>query len=292
VTVTAQSAESLVKDVGKDVRAISAAGQRITSDMSAIVANVRAGRGSVGRLLNDDTLYKQARDISEQAQKAVANLREASEQAKAAIADFRGNGGPMKGITGDLAQTLEFARDAMQDLAENTEALKHNFFFRGYFNRRGYFDLKDVSVHQYRTGVLEQAGRVPLRIWLQSAVLFSRDATGKEILTDGGRARIDSAMSVFIRYPKDSLLVAEGYAVEATGDRQFLLSRARATLVRDHVVSRFGLDPAAVAVMPMGAEAADSPAGKTWDGVALTLFVSKEAFDASNAVAQGLIDGK
>jgi phospholipid/cholesterol/gamma-HCH transport system substrate-binding protein len=97
----------------------------------------------------------------------------------------------MKGLTGDLSQTLDYARDAMQDLAENTEALKHNFFFRGYFNRRGYFDLSDVSVQQYRSGVLEQAGRVPLRIWLQSTVLFARDTDGKEILTDAGRAESD-----------------------------------------------------------------------------------------------------
>ena len=99
-------------------------------------------------------------------------------------------------------------------------------------------------------------------------------------------------MSMFVRYPKDSPLVIEGYGVEATGDQQFLLSRGRATIVRDYVVSRFGLDPGVVAVMPMGAEATGSPSGDTWDGVALTLFVSKSAFAAPKAVAQGLIDHK
>jgi phospholipid/cholesterol/gamma-HCH transport system substrate-binding protein len=271
--------------------AVTTSGRKVTQDMATIIANVRAGRGSIGKLITDDALYKQARDISEQAQKAVANLREASEKAKDAIADFRGDGGPVKGLTGDLSQTLEYARDAMRDLAENTEALKHNFFFRGYFNRRGYFDLSDVSVQEYRSGALEQAGRVPLRIWLHSAVLFTRDATGKEMLTDAGRARIESAMSVFVRYPKNSPLVIEGYGLEATG-HQFLLSRGRATLVRDYVVTRFGLDPGVVAVMPMGAEAEESPSGDTWDGVALALFVSKSAFTAPKAVAQGLIDQK
>ena len=290
VAETAQSAQSLVKDVSTDVRAIAASSHKATDDVAAIVASVRAGRGSVGKLLTDDALYKQARDISEQAQRAVANLREASEKAKEAIADFRGEGGPMKGLTGNLSQTLEYARNAMRDLADNTEALKHNFFFRGYFNRRGYFDLNDISVQQYRSGLLEQAGRVPLRIWLQSSVLFAHDATGKEMLTDVGRARVGSVMSMFVQYPKDSPLVIEGYGTEATADQQFLSSRSRATLVRDYVVSRFGLDPGRVAVMPMGADAPGSPAGATWDGVALTLFVSKEAFIAPKAVAQGLID--
>ena len=292
VTDTAHSAQAVVRAASTDVRAIAASGRKATTDIATIVANLKSGRGSVGKLLTDDALYKQARGISDQAQKAVANLREASEKAKDAIADFRGEGGPMKGLTGNLSQTLEHARDAMQDLAENTEALKHNFLFRGYFNRRGYFDLSDVSVQQYRSGLLEQAGRVPLRIWLQSSVLFTRDATRKEMLTDVGRARIGSAMSMFVRYPKDSPLVIEGYGVEATGDQQFLLSRGRATIVRDYVVSRFGLDPGVVAVMPMGAEATGSPSGDTWDGVALTLFVSKSAFAAPKAVAQGLIDHK
>jgi phospholipid/cholesterol/gamma-HCH transport system substrate-binding protein len=292
VTATAQSAQSLVSEVSGDIRAIVASSHKATADVATIVANLRAGRGSVGKLLTDDAFYQQVRDISNQAQKAVTNLREASEKAKEAIADLRGEGGPMKGLTGDVSQTLEYARDAMQDLAENTEALKHSFFFRGYFNRRGYFDLSDVSVQQYRGGMLEQAGRVPLRIWLQSSVLFARDTAGKEILTDAGRARIGSAMGMFVRYPKDSPLVIEGYGGEAAGDDQFLLSRSRAALVKGYVVSRFGFDPGLIAEMPMGAEAVHSPSGDTWDGVALALFVSKSAFAEPKPVAQGLIDHK
>jgi hypothetical protein len=86
--------------------------------------------------------------------------------------------------------------------------------------------------------------------------------------------------------------VIEGYGMESTGDQQFLLSRARARLVRDYVVTRFGLDPGVVAVMPMGAEAEGSPSGDRWDGVALALFVAKSAFAGPKAVAQGLIDQK
>jgi hypothetical protein len=40
-----------------------------------------------------------------------------------------------------------------------------------------------------------------LRIWVKSSVLFEKDANGEERLTDDGRARLDSAMSQFIRYP-------------------------------------------------------------------------------------------
>jgi hypothetical protein len=40
-------------------------------------------------------------------------------------------------------------------------------------------------------------------------------------------------------------------------------------------VRKYGLDADFVAVMPMGAEAEGSPSGKSWDGVALTMFVSR-----------------
>ena len=161
----------------------------------------------------------------------------------------------------------------MSDLAETTEALKRNFLFRGFFNRRGYFDLDDVTVEQYREGVLEAKDRRALRIWIGSPVLFERDANGEERLSDGGRARIDSAMSQFVKYPRTSPFVVEGYARGATTDVRFLLSRARARLVRDYIVGKFGLDPGLVATMPMGDRADGAPESETWDGVALAMFV-------------------
>ena len=140
---------------------------------------MREGRGTVGQLLTDDALYQRAKTIAADAERAMANVREATDEARAAIADFRGEGGPVKGLTGDLQQTLAAARDAMSDLAEKTEALKRNFFFRGFFNRRGYFDLDDVTVEQYRQGALETKDRRVLRIWVGSPMLFERDANGR-----------------------------------------------------------------------------------------------------------------
>jgi hypothetical protein len=42
---------------------------------------------------------------------------------------------------GDLRATLVSVREAMSDLAEDLEALKHSFFFRGFFKDRGFYDL-------------------------------------------------------------------------------------------------------------------------------------------------------
>jgi outer membrane protein OmpA-like peptidoglycan-associated protein len=84
-------------------------------------------------------------------------------------------------------------------------------------------------------------------------------------------------MSTFVRYPRNTPFVIEGYAREVTADRRFLLSRSRAQLVRDYIVGKFGLDGNYVAVMPMGEDADGAPSGNRWDGVALALFVATSA---------------
>lgn len=273
VSTTAEEAQTLMTDLGKDAREIMASTQTVTKDLTLIIAGVRDGKGSVGKLLTDDALYVSVKKIAAEAEKAVATLREASQQAKDAVSDFRGGNGPMKGISGSLQQTLLSAKDAMSDLAENTEALKRSFFFRGFFNKRGYFDLDDISVQQYRQGALQTKDRRVLRIWVSAPVIFEKDANGKERLTEDGEARLDSAMATFVEYPRTSPLVIEGYAQEPTNDGRYLVSRARAQLVRDYVVGKFGLDPNYVGVMPLGAEASSSPAGDRWDGVALAMYV-------------------
>jgi phospholipid/cholesterol/gamma-HCH transport system substrate-binding protein len=278
VTVTAADAQELMKDMGGEVRTLLAAANRVGADVNTIVAQVRQGRGTLGKLLNDDALYANVQAMSADAQKAVATVRQASEDARAAIADLRGDKGPVKGLTADVQQTLHSARDAMADLAETTEALKRNFFFRGFFNRRGYFDLDDVSVEQYRQGALETGDRRVLRIWLTADVLFERDANGVERLSEGGLVRLESAMSQFVRYPQKSPFVVEGYSLDATGDARYLSGRTRAQLVRDYIVGKFKLDPNYVATMPMGSEAPGSPSGRDWNGVALAMFVERSAF--------------
>ena len=158
-------------------------------------------------------------------------------------------------------------------MAETTEALKHNFLVRGFFTQRGYFDLADISVEDYRKGVLENKDRRALRLWIKAELLFERDDKGVERLSQGGRDRLDSAMSQFVKYPRTSPFVVEGYAQAPTADRRFLLSRSRAGLVRDYIVGRYGVDPKVIVAMPMGAKATDSPSGNTWDGIGLSLFV-------------------
>jgi phospholipid/cholesterol/gamma-HCH transport system substrate-binding protein len=77
VSETANAAEALVDDVGAEVRAIAESGRRLTDDLTAVVAGVRRGEGTVGRLVTDDGLYESARRIAAEAEGAVGNLRRA-----------------------------------------------------------------------------------------------------------------------------------------------------------------------------------------------------------------------
>lgn len=276
VTLTAKDAQTLMGDTGNEIRAITASTQRLARDLQGVIADVRQGRGSIGKLINDDELYDKVRSIAGEAEKAMADLRTAAATAKDAVNDFRGQDGPMQGVVGDLQVAITAARETMTDLADNAEALKRNFLFRGFFNRRGFFDLQDISVDEYRRGALETDTRKPLRIWASADVLFVQSPEG-ERLTDDGRRRLDSAMAPYLRYPRTTPIVVEGYAGGATSDVQFLQSRSRAQAVRDYIVGRFGLDPRYVTTMAMGANAAGSPSGDRWEGIALTAFVELAA---------------
>ena len=275
VSSTATDAQALIKDTGNEIRAITASGQKVAADLQLVMSRIRQGEGTIGKFVTDDAFYDRARNIATEAERAMVDLREAARTAREAIADFRGNDGPMKGIAGDLQQSLVSAREVLTDLADNTEALKRNFLFRGFFNRRGFFDLDDVSVADYRQGALETGNRQVLRIWAHADVLFEKLPDGTERLTDDGRGRLDSAMGTFVRYPRNTPIVVEGYAGSGTTDVQFRLSRHRAQQVRDYIAGRFGLQPQFLAVMPLGADALGSPSNDRWDGVALAAFVEK-----------------
>ena len=88
--------------------------------------------------MNDDELHRRAIGIATHAEEIASNAREVVEQARQAIVKLQGKDGPVQGMAANVKQTLDDARLAMAGFAENMEALKRNFFFRGYFNRRGY----------------------------------------------------------------------------------------------------------------------------------------------------------
>jgi phospholipid/cholesterol/gamma-HCH transport system substrate-binding protein len=286
VALTAEDAHAMLEDVRPDFTAIAKNAGRISADVQQISARIRGGEGTIGKLVNDDALYQRAREIAEEAKSVMANIRQVSDDTRKALSDFRSKEGPAQGLMSEMRVTMGQTREAVSDLADNMEALKHNFLLRGFFNRRGYFDLDAISPADYRNALLENGKRKAARIWLASRVLFEArpggpEALGEapaETLTADGKARLDSAMSAYLKYLPTNPIVVEGYATGSTVDERFRLARRRAGTVREYLLGRYELPPQSTGYIALGDEAVGSPEGDgKWDGVAITLFLDREA---------------
>ena len=237
--------------------------------------------------MKDDELYRRATHFVKSAEDIAANTKEAVQQARQAFEKLQSYDGQVTGVTASLKETIESTRTAMAGLSANMDALKRNFLVRGFFKRRGYFTLAEISPDEYRKGALTDDGdRRAVRVWLRADVLFEvipGESPGKppgkpgaERLTDDGRARLDSALAATVSRLADGVLMVEGYSHDGLVAEQYVASRARAVLVRDYLIGRFHLDPDAVGLMPLGRKAiAESPTGDAWNGIALAAFLEK-----------------
>jgi phospholipid/cholesterol/gamma-HCH transport system substrate-binding protein len=273
VQQAAIDADTLLTRVTDDVVEITQAGSRIAKDAAGLSARVRAGEGTVGRLFADDELYREATNLTAEARATVENLRRLSERAARVLETAGEQSGTVANLAGSLQTTLASTEAAMTNLTEATEALKHNFLLRGFFKRRGYFNLAELSPIDYRQGALEQEGRKALRIWVPAALLFEKTTPGLAVLTDTGRERLDSAIGEFLKYREAGPLVVEGHAQGPDTAERYLVSRTRAVVVRDYLVRRFELDPTATGVMALGADPVGTPPTPAWEGVVLAVFV-------------------
>jgi phospholipid/cholesterol/gamma-HCH transport system substrate-binding protein len=291
----------VISDVGAQVDKFASTGNRITDDVSSIVTSVKQGQGTIGKIITDDRLYNQLRDLASEGQMTMTNFKGASEDMKtisedlkargigdkveqvadniqtlaqealATIRSFQSPDGASGGLMADVRQTLSNANEAMSDLAEDMEALKRSFFFRGFFNNRGYFDLDTVTVGDYREGRF-LPDRQKVSEWLEGSTIFGNSAAGREQLTPQGREKLDFAMASFLRYSKNEPFVIESWAGPGTEPSSVLRARERGIMVSDYLIKKFDLKPNYVGVMPMNAVPA---AGQARDGIGLVLFPPK-----------------
>ena len=268
-----QEAHALFTNVTPEIQAMAENGNRISADTREMIAKINGGQGTLGKLINDDALFVQARELADEAKSVMANVKLVSDEARRAIVDFKSKDGPAMGLMADMRVTLGEAREATSDLADNMEAMKHNFLLRGFFNNRGYFDLDAISPEQYRNGVLENGKRKAMRIWLSADVLFEPGPEGTEMLSQDGRARVDSAMATYLKYLPANPLVVEGYATEGTVGERFSKGRIRAGIVREYLRGRYELSPQATGFISLGNDVVGSPNDDRWDGVAIALFL-------------------
>ncbi|HST11638.1 MAG TPA: MlaD family protein, partial [Terriglobales bacterium] len=182
------------------------------SNLSEVIADLKDGRGTAGALLRDEAMADRVREAVKNVQQATADLGHASHQADAMVSDLNTRQVPQKAgdlmdslnasarqvqqIISDISNPDQLGRSAgtnvreslmnanttAENLAEATEALKHNFLVRGFFKKRGYYNLADISPDKYRRDrvFLSPTNR---RAWIAGSQLFQNGSNGEEELS-------------------------------------------------------------------------------------------------------------
>jgi phospholipid/cholesterol/gamma-HCH transport system substrate-binding protein len=277
---TADTADTLLTAVAPDLKQMAASGAKVTTDISTMAEGIRSGKGAIGKLVTDDELYTRLIGLAAKADTIAADTGKVIANAKNALDGFQSKDGPVQGMTASVVQTMDDARAAMAGLAENMDAMKHNFLLRGFFKGRGYYELAQIAPADYRKGVLlKDSDRQLVRVWQRSDVLFEPqpDRPDDERLSDGGKAAINAAIAPYLESVASGIVMVEGYSQQGKADQQYLRSRSRASLVRDYLIANFHLDPQATGAMALSGDSFDSPGKVPWDGVAVAVILPKGA---------------
>jgi phospholipid/cholesterol/gamma-HCH transport system substrate-binding protein len=200
-----------------------------TANLDSISAKIDRGQGTAGALVNDKALY--------------ANL----EQTTAAMRD-----------------TMVQAQAGVTDFQENMEAMKHNFFLRGYFKSRGYEDSAELVKNEIER--LPQGA--PTKQFTYSAKqLFDKQDSAKlknqKSLTAGGEFLANNQFAFAV------VIVSTG--MEGDTQKDLVLTQARAMVVREYLVEKFGFDDRQLRTLGMGKQA-DTNSDVGWGKVQIFIY--------------------
>jgi phospholipid/cholesterol/gamma-HCH transport system substrate-binding protein len=305
VTKTVNHVDGLVTVVQPDIRKMASNASQITDTINAIVSDLNAGKGPAGLLLKDEATKKQLQATLANAQQATLNLSDASARADRLIEDVQSRdlaskaqailenvqamseqlNQTLKGALGpdnmgedgatNIRQTLSNLNRGTANLAEDTEALKHEFFFRGFFKKRGFYDLEQLSSADYLKACQRQ-NACGSRTWLDAANLFASGSNGTVQLDETGRHAIDGAVAPVVDSLLGHLVIVEGYSGTGTPDQQFVASRRRADLVREYLEMHFHLMHKDVGIVALRDKPPQGAGRDTWNGVAIVLFDDRQ----------------
>lgn len=295
ITKLAGNANGMIVSVRGNVKEIASNTAHLTGNANAIAAGIRQGHGAAGKLLTDPTVasnvaatISQAKETTQKvnamvssvqqqdlpaAHKTLENTQQMTGKLNQAVGTFLASGKKNGNTAVALRDTVQGAKRTMQNLADDTEAIKHNFLFRGFFKRRGFYSFDTLTPKKYASSRFVKKPQA--RVWVAAAGLFREGPKGKQQLTKEGQAILDQNMSGLVPYLPRNPVIVEGYASKGMPDQRYLESRERAVAVRHYLISRFHLDPKRIGIMPMGDQPPKRTNKKMWNGICLVLVVSK-----------------
>ena len=202
---------------------------RATANLDSISAKIDRGQGTVGALVNDKQLY--------------SNLEQ---------------------TTSTMHNTMLQAQAGATDFQENMEALKHNFFLRGYFKNRGYEDSAELAKDEVER--LPQGA--PIKEFTYPAKqLFEKQDSAKlknqKSLNDGGEFLANNRFGFAV--------VVASAGMEGDAQKDLVLTEARALVVREYLIENFGFDDSQLKTLGVGKQMdANSEAG--WGEVQILIY--------------------
>jgi phospholipid/cholesterol/gamma-HCH transport system substrate-binding protein len=298
-------ADATLKQVGGKLNIALDGVNGAVGNANDLLIGLKEGRGTAGMLLRDEKMADQIRETMSNAQSATSNLKQASAGVSSIVADAQQRQLPQKlddtmtqirsastqanatieqvhqsltqalgpdanGVTAgqNISQALSNVNVATGNMAEDTEALKHNFFFKGFFNHRGYYTLSSLSPREYRRGKLFASPHNP-RVWLRADSLFQHGTTGSEELSQDGKRAIDAAVVSFGDSIFTHAIVVEGYSDAVAPADALSWSYARAQVVRNYLEARYPFEAKNVGVMPLSATPPMGLGHRHWSGVCI-----------------------
>jgi phospholipid/cholesterol/gamma-HCH transport system substrate-binding protein len=202
---------------------------RATANLQSISAKIDKGQGTVGALVNDKQLYSNLEQTS-------SAMRDTMVQAQAGVTDFQ----------------------------ENMEAMKHNFFLRGYFKTRGYEDSAELA----RNAIERLPQGTPIKEFTYPAKqLFDKHDSAKlknqKSLNAGGEFLVNNQFGVAV------VVVSAG--MEGDTQKDLVLTEARAMVVREYLVEHFAFDDSQLKTLGMGKQA-DAISDAGWGTVRILIY--------------------
>ncbi len=301
ITKTVNHTDGLIVEARPDINRLLNNGNEIAGRVNTLVSGLNEGKGAAGLLLRDDATKQQFQSTLNHVQAASTSLDQASARVNETVADFQSrqlvanaqvtldniqslsrqlnvtitsalaqdNMG-QDGAT-NLRQTLSNMNRSTTNLAEDTEALKHEFFFRGFFKKRGFYNLDEVTPAEYLKAC-ERQKDIGKREWLAAANLVSTDSAGLEQLSAAGRLQIDTEVSPIVESLPGYVIIVEGYSKYGSPDEQFVTSRRRADLVRRYLAVHFHLRHSDLGIVPLLSKPPEGSGRESWDGAAIMLL--------------------
>ena len=304
-------ADATLKQVGGKLNVALDGVNGAVGNANDLLVGLKEGRGPAGMLLRDEKMAGQIRETMSNVQSTTSNLNQASGRVNSLVEDVQQRQLPQKlddtmtqirsastradatiqqvqqsltqalgpdanGVTAgqNINEALTNVNAATGNMAEDTEALKHNFFFKGFFNRRGYYTLTSLSPREYRRSKFFGNAQSP-RAWLQADALFQHGPHGTEEMSTDGKHAIDAAVESLGDSIFTHPIVIEGYSNAAAPADALSWSYARAQLVRNYLEARYPFTAKNVGVMPLSATPPPGLGHDRWSGVSILVAAKK-----------------